>query len=72
MTGLSPAVAKLVGIALVVLGALAIYGVWQKPEQTRPLSYDKGVYGGQADQALDDGTVELLRQRASRYRNSGL
>jgi len=42
------------------------------PEQTRPLSYEKGVYGGQPDQKLDQETLDTLRQRALRSGNSGL
>jgi hypothetical protein len=34
-------------------------------EQSRPLLFDKGVYQGQTDQALDDQQVEALRQRTA-------
>jgi hypothetical protein len=72
MTDTAEKGARWFGLALLVIGALAVYGVWNKPEQTRPLSYDKGVYGGAPDSALDRATVDELRERASRMRNSGL
>jgi hypothetical protein len=62
---------KLFGFGLLVIGALAVYGVWNKPDQTRPTSYDKGVYGGAVDQQLDPDAVNALAQRAGRLRNSG-
>ena len=64
--------AKYFGIGLVVLIILVGYGMLNTPEQTRPLSYEKGVYGGQPDQKLDDNTLDTLRQRALRSGNSGL
>lgn len=57
---------------LVVVAVLAGVGMMNKPEQTRPLSYDKGEYGGKPDTALDEATVESLRQRTSNFGNSGL
>lgn len=45
-------------IALVAQGC-------REDEQNRPLIYDKGVYQGQPDQALQDQQVEALRQRAA-------
>jgi hypothetical protein len=64
--------ARWFGFGLLVIGVLAVYGFWNKPEQTRPTSYDKGVYGGPADTSLDRDTVGALRDRTSRYGNSGL
>jgi hypothetical protein len=46
------------GIALVMQGC-------REDEQNRPLTYDKGVYRGQPDQALNDQQVETLRQRSA-------
>ena len=63
---------KYVGIGLVVLIVLIGIGILNTPEQTRPLSYEKGVYGGQTDQKLDKNTLDALRQRALRSGNSGL
>ena len=63
---------KYFGIGLVVLIILVGYGMLNAPEQTRPLSYDKGVYGGPQDQKLDDNTLDTLRQRTLRSGNSGL
>lgn len=49
------------------LAVLALGGCW---EVDRPLSYDKGVYGGKKDQKLTEEQLEALRQRAtqSQYR----
>lgn len=44
--------------------AVAVQGC-REDEQNRALAYDKGVYRGQPDQALDDQQVEALRQRAA-------
>ena len=37
----------------------------KKEEQGRPLNYNKGVYQGNADCSLTDGTVYQLRKRVS-------
>ena len=37
----------------------------RKEEQGRPLNYNKGVYQGNADASLTDGTVYQLRKRVS-------
>ncbi len=58
------------GLAVVII--LAGVGMMNKPEQTRPLSYDKGVYSGQPDTALDNTTRNTLKHRTDRYRNLGL
>ncbi len=58
------------GLAVVII--LAGVGMINKPEQTRPLSYEKGVYGGQPDTALDENTLNTLKHRTDRYRNLGL
>ena len=46
------------GIALVAQGC-------REDEQNRPLTYDKGTYQGQPDEALSDQQVEALRQRSA-------
>lgn len=43
---------------------LAMQGC-REDEQNRPLTYDKGVYQGRPDQALDEQQVEALRQRTA-------
>ena len=65
-------ITKYVTIALVALILMVGIGMGNKQEETRPLSYDKGVYGGATDQALDKSTVDALRHRTSRFRNSGI
>jgi hypothetical protein len=54
-------VAVWLAIAGIALGAQGC----REDEQNRPLTYDKGVYQGQPDQALDDQQVEALRQRTA-------
>lgn len=46
------------GIALVAQGC-------REDEQNRPLTYDKGTYQGQPDEALSEEQVEALRQRSA-------
>ncbi|MEQ9330787.1 hypothetical protein [Thalassobaculum sp.] len=46
------------------LVALVALAGCREDEQDRPLSYDKGVYQGKADDALPEGTSDVLRQRA--------
>ena len=46
-----------------MLSALFLSGC-REEEQGRPLSYDKGVYGGQADNSLSAETVYGFRNRA--------
>ena len=46
------------GIALVAQGC-------REDEQNRPLTYDKGTYQGQPDEALGEEQVEALRQRSA-------
>jgi len=67
-------VTKIIGIALVFFGFMVAIGLSlsDKPEETRPLAYTKGVYGGADDEALSKSTVDALRRRTSRYRNSGI
>jgi len=60
MTKATPIVVWLAiaGLAIVVQGC-------REDEQNRSLTYDKGNYQGQPDQALSDEQVDLLRQRAT-------
>jgi hypothetical protein len=51
----------IVGIALVAQGC-------REDEQDRPLTYDKGTYQGQQDQALTDEQVDTLGQRSARQK----
>ncbi|GHD45782.1 hypothetical protein GCM10017083_14240 [Thalassobaculum fulvum] len=53
---------------MVVVGLLAVAALagCREQEQGRPLTYEKGVYQGQPDDALADDTLETLRQRAQR------
>lgn len=53
---------------VVVVGLLAVAALagCREQEQDRPLTYEKGVYQGQPDDALADDTLETLRQRAQR------
>ena len=48
--------------------ALSVVSGCREAEQDRPLSYNKGVYGGPADESLDDETRRQLRERA-KYQN---
>ncbi|MBX2854626.1 MAG: hypothetical protein KTR21_06550 [Rhodobacteraceae bacterium] len=50
------------GVAALI--ALAALPGCREAEQDRPMSYQKGVYGGQADQEIDDETRQKLRDRA--------
>ena len=51
-------------VAVVGLVALAALAGCREDEQDRPLTYEKGVYKGKADDSLPDGTLDALRQRA--------
>ncbi len=66
--------AKYVSVALILLGFMVAIGLSKSDTQdrARPLVYNKGVYGGATDKALDKSTVDALRRRTSRYRSSGI
>jgi hypothetical protein len=51
----------IVGIALVAQSC-------REDEQNRPLTYDKGAYQGQQDEALTDEAVDTLRQRSTQQK----
>ena len=52
----------------VVVGLLAVAALagCREQEQGRPLTYEKGVYHGQQDDALSEDTLDALRLRAQR------
>lgn len=54
---------RVMSLALTLAGALALAGC---KDTDRPLSYDKGVYGGKPDTKLTAEQVEALRQRGLR------
>jgi hypothetical protein len=54
-----------IGIWLVLAGIALVAQGCREEEQNRPLTYDKGSYQGQPDQALTDEQVEALRQRSA-------
>jgi hypothetical protein len=53
-------------LALAVL-VLALQAC-REDEQNRPLVYDKGTYGGPADEKLEQDQIEALRQRTAGQR----
>lgn len=57
-------------IAAVLLAVALAGGLssCREDEQGRPLTYEKGVYGGAEDQPLPPGTDQALQQRA-RYQS---
>lgn len=40
----------------------------ERDEQDRPLTYDKGVYGGAPDSELDEAQIRALQYRADQQR----
>lgn len=52
-----------ISVALLAASALALSGC---KGTDRPLSYEKGVYGGKTDEPLTAEQVETLRQRGMR------
>ena len=55
---------KATTVAVWLAIALAAQGC-REDEQNRPLTYDKGTYQGQPDEALSEEQVEVLRQRSA-------
>lgn len=53
-----------------VLAATMLLGLAGCNHDERPLSYNKGVYGGKADQKLDADTVRELQYRSNYQRSS--
>jgi len=51
---------RMISLSLALTGALALAGC---KDTGRPLSYDKGVYGGMADTKLTSEQLKALRQR---------
>ena len=55
---------KMFVLGLLFLIALNL-SACREEEQGRPLKYNKGIYGGNADTTINEGKVYQLRQRAS-------
>ena len=57
-------------VALLLLPAVLALtlGACREEEQGRSLHYQKGIYQGAPDKALDQGTVSQLQQRVSGQR----
>ncbi len=51
---------RIISLTLALAGALALAGC---KDTDRPLSYNKGVYGGKADTKLQAKQLETLRHR---------
>lgn len=61
--------------AAIIVAALALMVAavaTSNNDWTRPLTQDKGTYGGRLDTPLDSTVVDDLRQRTDNYRNSGI
>jgi outer membrane protein assembly factor BamE (lipoprotein component of BamABCDE complex) len=54
---------RVISLSLALAGALALAGC---KDTDRPLSYDKGVYGGKMDTKLTSEQIETLRHRGMR------
>jgi hypothetical protein len=52
-------------IWLVIAGLNLLVQGCREDEQNRSLTYDKGSYQGQPDQALSDEQIDVLRQRSA-------
>ncbi|MEM8877611.1 MAG: hypothetical protein AAGD23_07035 [Pseudomonadota bacterium] len=51
-------------LVLIAAGSVAaMVAGCRENEQGRPLAFDKGVYGGQADQQISDETRKQLQDR---------
>ena len=51
---------RVISLSLALAGALLLAGC---KDTVRPLSYEKGVYGGKADTKLTPGQLNTLRLR---------
>lgn len=56
---------RVVSFSLALAGLLVLAGC---QDTDRPLSYEKGVYGGKADTKLTTGQLEALRHRGALQR----
>ncbi len=56
---------RVVSFSLALAGLLVLAGC---QDTGRPLSYEKGVYGGKADTKLTAGQLEALRHRGALQR----
>jgi len=57
-------------ILSVLLAATFTMGISGCGETDRPLSYDKGTYGGPVDEKLNDDVVRALEQRSNYQRST--
>lgn len=60
---MSVTIARPFVIASLAVVLAAGLGACREHEQGRPMSYEKGVYGGQMDDPLTDEARQRLRQR---------
>jgi hypothetical protein len=57
------------GMVILALAGLALMvQACREDEQDRPFVYDKGTYGGPADEKLEQDQIDALRQRAAGQR----
>ncbi len=57
-------ISKYFKISIILLASFTL-NACKKEEQGRPLSYNKGVYQGNADNILNDDEVYQLKKRVS-------
>jgi hypothetical protein len=57
-----------IGVWLAIVGIALVAQSCREDEQSRPLTYDKGTYQGQQDEALTDEQVHTLGQRSARQK----
>ena len=57
-----------IGVWFAIVGIALVAQSCREDEQSRPLTYDKGTYQGQHDEALTDEQVDTLRQRSARQK----
>jgi hypothetical protein len=60
--------ARRVMAMLALAGLVLALQACREDEQNRPLVYDKGTYGGQVDEKLEQDQIDALRQRAAGQR----
>jgi hypothetical protein len=62
-----PKVAQ-IGVWFAIVGIGLMAQSCREDEQSRPLTYDKGTYQGQQDEALTEEQVDTLGQRLARQK----
>jgi len=55
-------------VILALAGLALMVQACREDEQDRPFVYDKGTYGGPADEKLEQDQIDALRQRAAGQR----